>query len=535
VATKNKPTATVRKGSGAKSSSLFSKKYFIAFIVGFALVGGYMLYRTFAATAYINYYGSLTSTRKSASYSLTAGAGTMSVSYTNNTKDVVLTVKNQQGYVLKSVKSQGRTPVKFDLTVTPGVYVFDLTTQATFNQAKGYSVKIDYPVQDLTAPTAVIVKPLASDTLKGTTLVTADAKDDSAVAKVEFLVDNVLLSSDPTAPYEANWDTTKVADGNHTLAVKSYDASGNSGQASATVVVDNVADIVRRFPGDPNPKLYGKTYWGAAIGGNADPVSRFEQTAGKSLSLRRTFWQWDNATNLSSGMYNTVAADVAANRLPFVSFKTPGWNALASGSYDAQLDAMLRKLDSYGKPVWLAAHHEPEGGGGANTPDDPGGAPAWRAMQAHIRQRMNAVGTKNVAFMPVLMSYTWDTHSGRTPADWWVPGIWDAYCVDHYQQSEANPGMITSVWNDFVAWAEARNMPFCTGEWGNRGSDATTASEMQGFWDWTFANKKDYVGYSYFDSGLNSPNGSWELIGDHYNKFVNILKNDTRVQRVNDL
>lgn len=291
---------------------------------------------------------------------------------------------------------------------------------------------------------------------------------------------------------------------------------------------------VRRFPGDPNPKLYGKAYWGSSIGGNGSP-SRHEDPTGVSLSIRRTFWQWSNADNPpNDSLFTTVKNDLAANRLPFVSIKTPGWKAVADGNYDSVLDAMLRQLDSYGKPVWLSVHHEPEGGGGDNFPDDPGGAYEWRRMQSKIRARMNAVGTKNVAFMPILMSYTWNIASGRNPADWWVPGIWDAYCVDHYRDNISG-NMFTAQWTPFVSWVEAKGLPFCVGEWGNRGTDAQAATEMQQFWDWTFTNKKDMIGYAYFDSGLNSPSGSWELTGEPLIKFRSILKSDIRVQRVNSL
>ncbi|MGI9027480.1 MAG: hypothetical protein ACR2FM_01390 [Candidatus Saccharimonadales bacterium] len=312
----------------------------------------------------------------------------------------------------------------------------------------------------------------------------------------------------------------------------------NDSQASLGKAIrfDNVPPTAKsRFPGDPNPKVNKKAYWGSSIGGNGDPVPRHEQPTGTSLSIRRTFFQWSNVTNLTSSLYNTVKDDHANNRLPFISFKTPGWKAMGDGTYNKEIDAMLRQLDSYGKPVWLVAHHEPEGGGTfGNSPDDPGGPAEWRRMQIKIRQRINAVGTKNIAFMPVVMTYTWNPASNRTPNDWWVDGIWDAYCVDHYRHSiEGN--MIDKAWLDFVSWIESRGLPYCLGEWGNRGTDAQAAQEVRDYWEWGFNNKKDFIGYAYFDSGLNSPSGSWELTGEQLKTFQDILKNDTRVQRINDL
>ncbi|CAN5427061.1 hypothetical protein BH10PAT3_BH10PAT3_4850 [soil metagenome] len=291
---------------------------------------------------------------------------------------------------------------------------------------------------------------------------------------------------------------------------------------------------VRRFPGDPNPLVSGKAYWGAAIAGNGDP-KRHELPTGASLSVRRTFWQWSAAANLNSGMFKTVDTDLKSNRLPFISIKTPGWAVVAGGKDDTQLDAALSKLDSYGKPVWFAMHHEPEGGGGRNIADDPGGATAWRAMQKHVRDRMNVLQTRNIAFMPILMSYTWNPSSGRNPEDWWVPGIWDAYIVDHYHDNEKGDMFSGGSWDTFASWVEKKGLPYGTAEWGNRGTDAVAADEMRAFWDWSFRSKKDVIVYTYFDSGLNSPNGSWELTGQPLSIFQDILKNDTRVQRVNEM
>jgi hypothetical protein len=291
----------------------------------------------------------------------------------------------------------------------------------------------------------------------------------------------------------------------------------------------------QRFPGDPNPRVTGKAYWGSAYSGNGDVRARYETTAGKSLSIHRTFWQWDQHDNpASDGLYNMVKADHAANRLPLISTKTPSWAEVAAGRHDARIDQLLRTLDSYGKPVWLTFHHEPEGGGGINSPDDPGGAAAWRGMQQRVRMRMTALKTKNIAFMPILMAWTANPSSGRNINDWWVPGIWDAYIVDHYNDREDRT-MFDGTWSYFTKWVEEKNMPYGYGEWGNRGVDAKAATEMREHWEYGFKNKKDIIAYCYFDSGLNSPTGAWTLTGEPLKTFIDILKSDTRVMRINEL
>lgn len=330
--------------------------------------------------------------------------------------------------------------------------------------------------------------------------------------------------------------------------------------SQASIAVNyKIADgsiVARRFPGDPNPKLTGKAYWGASVGGNGDPA-RHESPTGKSLSIRRTFWGWN-----SSSMISTAKTDIAANRLPHVSIKTPGWEAVASGQYDAELDSMLKRLDDLGGPVWFTVHHEPEGGGckpncpGPNGEDDAAGSAGWRAMQSKVRQRMNALGTKNIAFMPVLMSWTWDSRSNRKPEDWWVPGIWDAYIVDSYAEDSGQNPADTAGWKRFVPWVESKGLPFGTAEWGMRtieggsfsdnpdckvlrsttaAQESTAEAKMQAFWDWGFNNKKDLISQTYFDSCLNSASGGWALAKGQLSRFQSILKNDIRIQRINDL
>ncbi len=349
-----------------------------------------------------------------------------------------------------------------------------------------------------------------------------------------------------------------------TGAVVGNDATASGGKYVAFSAAAPVeSQPIQRFPGDPNPLVTGKAYWGAAISGNGDP-SRHESATGKALSIRRTFWGWNDAK-----MISTAKNDLAANRLPHVSIKTPGWSAVASGKHDGELDNMLRQLDAAGGPVWFTVHHEPEGGGDGGGVDDPAGASGWREVQKRVRARMDALGTKNIAFMPVLMTWTWDSRSNRKPADWWVDDIWDAYIVDSYAEKEGVGPLEVTGWKNFTKWIEAKGLPYGTAEWGLRtvegGSwskkvenglpwtnaeckpdnmvlkptteqqEQVAASNMQAFWDWGFANKKDVIAHTYFDSCLNSKKGPWTLAKGQLTRFQQILRDDQRVQRVKSL
>jgi len=305
------------------------------------------------------------------------------------------------------------------------------------------------------------------------------------------------------------------------------DTNASGGKFVTLTSTTSTSGGTQRFPGDPNPKVTGKAYWGASHTGNGDVKVRHENIVGKSVAIHRTFFDWGG----KNALYNMVAQDHANNRLPLVSIKSPNWADTAAGMYDTEIDAFLRKLDSYGKPVWYIVNHEPENN--LNEPNS-GSAADWRAMQKHYRDRMKAVGTKNVTFTLAPMGYTWNPASGRNPDDYWVPNTWDVYMVDYYcpNSTESILSCKNNTWSRFVSWVEAKGLPYGVAEWGCGGSSPNCADNIRTFWEWGFSNKKDFVGYSYFDSGLN---GGTLLSGEPLTVWRDILGNDTRIMRINQL
>ncbi|NVB78486.1 MAG: hypothetical protein HOV81_08850 [Kofleriaceae bacterium] len=278
--------------------------------------------------------------------------------------------------------------------------------------------------------------------------------------------------------------------------------------------------FVARYPAQPVP---GTVFWGASIGGNSDPVARHEVPSGHVLSVHRTFWQW---TQRTGSMITTASDDIAHGRLPWISTKTPSWAAMAAGTYDAQIDEMLRALDALPGPVWLTIHHEPEGGGGVNAPDDPAGPAGHVAMNRRVRERMTALGVDNVALAPILMTYTWTAASGRNPDVWWAPGIYDFLGVDHYKDAQAS--LLDSTWSSVRRWAAARSVDVAVGEWGMRGTDAAAGARVRAWYEAAIASNADgagarTVGLSAFDSNLNSSTGGWELMGEQLTVFRQLL------------
>ncbi|MGI4832063.1 MAG: Ig-like domain-containing protein [Janthinobacterium lividum] len=91
----------------------------------------------------------------------------------------------------------------------------------------GYSVYELEVSASNAAPTVQLLQPAANSTYSGTINLSANASDDDgAVSKVGFYVDNVLVGTDTSAPYEAPWLTTSVAPGTHVAKAIATDDNG---------------------------------------------------------------------------------------------------------------------------------------------------------------------------------------------------------------------------------------------------------------------------------------------------------------------
>lgn len=367
----------------------------------------------------------------------------------------------------------------------------------------------------------------------------------------------IYRASAATTNFEA-----EAADKN-ALVVAGSDTVASGGkyvEFAQPTTTTNTSSTTQRFPGDPNPKVNAKAYVGADQLEGTTYETRFEQPTGKSMSSVRRFYAWGSNDKMAS----QAKIDIAANRLPMYSTKTPGWADVAAGKYDAQLDDLLKKLDGAGGPVWLIVYHEPDGGGGVaagpHQEDDPGGAPAWVAMQKRVRARMTALGTKNIALMAAMTGgFGGDFHQPKDA--WWADNTFDAFLLDHYVNTFSSPMADHPYWKGFSQWADKKGIPYGTAELGQRAggaegvgyfqpatdctkltprglSDATvqqSAAQIENFWNWGFTNKKDVIAHAYFDKCVNSGSSPWALGGQQLTLWQKILKDDARVMRVKDL
>ncbi len=423
------------------------------------------------------------------------------------------------------------TATNYDVTVIATPTPIISTIQSTGSQTKGRWQLFDI---DVAKPSTLDL----STSWSGDADVNLFLRKDGA--PVAFA--NSTTAKPETLRYEA-------APGRYSLAV--YVRTGSATYTVDTATTPTVASPVTVLRGlelpTPEPEApvhtpeyagqpaEGSLAWGASIHGGGDPVARHEADAGIALGVRRTFHQWSGRTG---SLLRTAEGDLAAGRLPWVSVKTPSWAAMAAGKHDAETDQMLKGLDRLEGPVWLTIHHEPEGGGGntsGEAADDPAGPAGHLAMNRRVRTRMDALGVDNVALVPVFMAWTFDPKSGRNIEQWWDDGVYDLLGIDIYQRNEGPQIHDMRSWKTLRTWADQKGVDVAVGEWGMRGTDAASGARVKAWYDHAIGSATDgrgarVVGQSAFDSGLNSPSGSWELRGEQLTTFRHLL-HDARTAR----
>jgi hypothetical protein len=112
--------------------------------------------------------------------------------------------------------------------------------------------------RDTTPPTVSWKAPTAGATVRGTiadSTCEATAVDNRGIIRVVIKVDGTTLNTERYAPWQCDFDSTRVSDGSHTLSATAYDAAGNSRTASLTVTVANaVAPPAPQAEPTPSPE-----------------------------------------------------------------------------------------------------------------------------------------------------------------------------------------------------------------------------------------------------------------------------------------
>src|SRR4029077_7868029 len=91
-----------------------------------------------------------------------------------------------------------------------------------------------------TSPTVSLTSPTSGATLSGSTTLSANPSSPIGIARVDYLVNGIVVASSTTAPYTVSWDSTTVANGQSSFAARATDISGTqTTSSSVTATVSN--------------------------------------------------------------------------------------------------------------------------------------------------------------------------------------------------------------------------------------------------------------------------------------------------------
>ncbi len=215
-------------------------------------------------------------------------------------------------------------------------------------------------------PTVSLTAPASGSVASGTIALTADASDDNGVDRVDFYINNVLVGSDTTSPYEISWDSTAVADGNYTISVTAVDTASQTATDSVTFTVDNINDPPLANAGPDKSALVGESVSFDGSGSSDDSgIASYEWDFGDGASASGVFVSHSYAAagtytvtltvTDDGGLTDTDTATVVVNEEPPVPTAYLSITMSTSGSFFWRANADVTALDADGNPIAGAA------------------------------------------------------------------------------------------------------------------------------------------------------------------------------------
>jgi hypothetical protein len=356
-------------------------KSLVLFVLVFAAVGGYILWRTFAAPAPPTIYLTPASQTfgASASFSVqvrensgTTPVNAIQANLSYNTSLLTITSANistagsafgitaqataGSGVINIGMGVSGGASVSgdqlvatltFTTTTTGGTALVPFTTgtalvSSSTNQnilpslastaGGSYTTDTAPPTVSVTAPAggAVVSAP-------GTVNITATASDAaSSVTKVELYIDGALKTTLTTSPYNYAWSTGGVSLGSHTIQAKAYDSFNNIGTTTLTTIT--LADQTAPTTSITAPAGGATVSGTAAVSANAT-----DNTGGTGVSKVELYVDGvlnsTDTTSPYSFSWNTTTATNAAHSLSVKAYDgaTPA-NVTTSASVSVVVD-----------------------------------------------------------------------------------------------------------------------------------------------------------------------------------------------------
>jgi hypothetical protein len=285
--------------------------------------------------------------------------------------------------------------------------------------------------------------------------------------------------------------------------------------AGASTANQATAACVSTANGIP-PK--GSAYVGAAAGGT-ESYAALESTTTMTLREHRTYF----TAGQVDGAVRVAKADLAAGRLPWISFKLPySWADMANGKGDAWAIDLTKKLATVGGPVWIAFHHEP-----IESPN--GSIQDWVRMQQRLAPIVHA-NSSNIAYTVIFSAWNVTYGSYRLSQVWPGAGV-DILGIDIYNNYSVRSTKMMDPMHFipiFQQWADSHGVRWAIAE----SAYTQAAANVDPTWLDTMYNDSVASGvaaFSYFDSSKNSV-ADWTLdTAAKMDAFTRILSLSTRL------
>jgi len=197
---------------------------------------------------------------------------------------------------------------------------------------------------DATPPTVSIISPVDGSvfTAEGDMTIQAEANDNVAISRVEFLKDSVLQATDyqTTNPHVFSWHFTSADNGSHSLTVRAFDTASPQLSSEATVsvqinigsstppppaecIVSSSTDWTRTYLGLTPLADLGINLYKGFQGGlypNGSNVMPLEHTSA-GLQIGQSIQPLDSSGNPSAtGKYVLISVGMSNTSLEFSSF-----------------------------------------------------------------------------------------------------------------------------------------------------------------------------------------------------------------------
>ncbi|MCX7798929.1 MAG: Ig-like domain-containing protein [Fimbriimonadales bacterium] len=266
--------------------------------------------------------------------------------------------------------SSNASPATFpwDTSTAPNGNVLLVAKAKDLHGNEGYA---ELPVVvrngDRTPPTVSFENPTNGANLWGRINVRINAQDNEQLRSVRFFVNNTLIRTFTTAPFEMSWSSASVPDGRHTLRAVAEDAAGNRAETQVTVNVVNFVDNTPPTVGFVFPQNGQRLNGSVLLNINAQDDRQVRQVRlFVNNTLVRTFtappyamhWSTRSVPNGTytlraealDGLGNRAEAsvtvlvdndstDYADNEAPVVSFLSPANGQTVSGILNIEIDA----------------------------------------------------------------------------------------------------------------------------------------------------------------------------------------------------